>query len=216
MAERQLSADITAMKPTDSSIENNLVIMDWAYGSAPGVASWGVTGIGVPASAHATEINAINTANVIRNNTIWFGPNSAGGTGIKVGSEGTDYIISNNTISMSSTGAGIGFNCFDVMSLGTSAYAFMDNNHCYSPIVNKKWELTNGATLAAWRLYSGFDTNSIEGAPLFTNSTSASGYDFTPATGSPLIGAGSNTHKSTYDALGISRLNPPAIGAYEP
>ncbi|MBU1775617.1 MAG: hypothetical protein KJ899_03130, partial [Gammaproteobacteria bacterium] len=59
----------------------------------------------------------------------------------------------------------------------------------------------------------GFDSASIEGDdPMFT----AVGTDFTPAAGSPLIGAGSNVNKSTLDITGATRPSPPAIGAFEP
>ena len=34
--------------------------------------------------------------------------------------------------------------------------------------------------------------------------------------GTVLIGAGNNTNKSTLDAVGKTRPNPPAIGAFEP
>jgi hypothetical protein len=43
----------------------------------------------------------------------------------------------------------------------------------------------------------------------------AAGTDFTLLAGSPAIGAGSNTQKSTWDFSGGGRPSPPSIGAYE-
>jgi hypothetical protein len=185
-------------------IENNVIIQNWASG--------GGTGISVPSyGANATRGDDVNTANVIRNNTVWFGPNSTGtSTGIDVNVEGTGYIVANNTVSsVQTTGT---LNCFR-QRLPLSSYAFINNNHCYSTVANK-WETTQG-TLAAWKTYAaayGFDSASLTGDPLFT----APGTDFTPAAGSPLIGKGGTTQKSTYDKAGKTRPSPPAIGAYEP
>ena len=97
------------------------------------------------------------------------------------------------------------------MSVGS--YSFVDNNNCYVPNVSYSWEATYGS-LASWRTHSGntFDMNSITTNPLFKNAPT----DFTPLLGSPLIGAGNNTNKSTLDILGKNRPNPPAIGAFEP
>jgi hypothetical protein len=185
-------------------IENNVIIQNWASG--------GGTGISVPAyAADTTRGDDINTANTIRNNTVWFGPNATGtSTGIDVNNEGTDYIVANNTVSSTqSTGT---LNCFRYR-LALSSYSFINNNHCSSTVSNR-WETTQGA-LAAWQSYAaayGFDSASVTGDPKFT----APGTDFTPGTGSPLKGAGDTAHGSITDFIGKTRADPPAIGAYEP
>jgi hypothetical protein len=185
-------------------IENNLVISDWVSG--------GGTGISVPGyGANGARGDDAGTAYVVRNNTVWFGPNATGtSTGIDINTEGTDYVVANNTVSSAqSTGT---VNCFRYR-LGLSAYSFINNNHCYSTVTNR-WETTQGS-LATWRTFSapyGFDIASVTGNPQFTTS----GTDFTPLITSPLIAAGTATQMSAKDFAGKTRPNPPAIGAFEP
>ena len=184
-------------------IENNLIINELIEARGIAVASGPVR----PGIA-----DDVNTRNIIRNNTIWYGPNASnGGTGIEVGTEGTGHVIANNTVTYNaaSTG-GNGFNCFSY-PLAPASYAFINNNHCFS-VASSNWEATRGA-LAAWRSAApGFDTASITGDPKFNSA----GTDFTPATGSPLIGKGNAAYGSAYDITGKKRPSPPAIGAYEP
>jgi len=152
----------------------------------------------------------LSTANIVRNNTVWFGPNTTGtSTGIWTNTEGTGHIIANNTVSSAQIAGTV--NCYR-HDLALGSYAFINNNHCYSTVLNH-WEATHGTTLAAWQTYSGFDSASIAGSnPQFT----AAGTNFAPAAGSPLIGAGTASHMSTTDFAGKTRPSPPAIGAFEP
>jgi hypothetical protein len=185
-------------------IENNVVISNWASG--------GATGISVPVyGRNATRGDDAGTAYVIRNNTVWFGPNATGtSTGIDINTEGTDYIVSNNSVSSAQTVGSV--NCF-WYRLGLASYTFVNNNHCYSTVANK-WETTQGS-LATWRTYSaayGFDTASVTGDPQFTTP----GTNFVPLAGSPLVAAGTATQASAKDFVGKTRPNPPAIGAFEP
>ena len=187
-------------------IENNVIIQDWVYGSG----AWALAGISVPAKTYRAG-DDVNTANIIRNNTIYFGPKATGGgTGITVKTQGTNHVIANNTVYYSATSAGQGVNCF-AYPLALSSYAFINNNHCYSA-APYSWVATRG-TLAAWRTYatSGFDSASVTGNTLFT----AVGTNFTPAAGSILIGRGDAAHGATRDITGKARPSPPAIGAYE-
>jgi len=189
----------------DCVIENNLIIHE---------TSMPARGIVVASrSVRAGVLDDVNDRNVIRNNTIWFGPNaSGGGTGIEVGFEGSGHIIANNTVTYSatSTGNSRAFNCFRY-PLSLSSYAFINNNHCESAAASN-WEASRG-NLAAWRLAApGFDTASFAGNPSFT----AAGTNFTPASGSPLIGKGNTLYGSVLDFAGRTRPSPPAIGAYEP
>ena len=186
-------------------IENNVVISNWVSG--------GGTGISVPAyGANTTRGDDASTANIVRNNTVWFGPLATGtSTGIDINTEGTNYVVSNNTMSSAQTAGSV--NCFRYR-LGLASYAFINNNHCYSTVSNR-WETTQGS-LANWLNYStgyNFDTNSITGVdPQFT----APGTDFTPLASSPLKGAGTAAYMSAKDFAGKTRPNPPAIGAFEP
>ena len=188
----------------DCVIENNLIINELIEARGISVAS------GPVRSGIADDVN---TRNIIRNNTIWYGPNASnGGTGIEVGTEGTGHIIANNTVTYSaaSTG-GNGFSCFSY-PLALASYSFINNNHCYSAAPSA-WEATRGFSLSVWKAL-GFDTVSIAGDPMFK----AAGSDFTPAIGSPLIATGSTTlnTSSATDITGKARSNPPTIGAFEP
>ena len=188
-------------------IENNLVQIETPVGGI---------GIGVAAAPVRSGIaDDLNTANVIRNNTIWYGPNAnTSGTGIQVSVEGTAHIIANNTVTYSATSTGNNgpFNCYKY-PLTLSSYAFINNNHCQSSAAYN-WEASRG-DLASWQAAAsayGFDTASFTGNPLFT----AAGTNFKPASGSPLIGVGSAANGSLTDFYGTTRPNPSAIGAFEP
>lgn len=206
-----INAGNTSMTITSSPgviIENNLIVNDW---------SGAVIGISVTGTNRGQDDTS--NANVIRNNTIWYGPNVSGNTrGISVGAnggEGTGHIIANNSVS-STQGAGI-LNCFR-HDLPLSAYAFVNNNHCHAT-GSFNFEFMRG-TLAAWQAYAagtGFDTDSIVEAPQFaaTGSDYRAGY-FKPVGGSPLSGAGTSLHMSTQDFAYVNRPTPPAMGAYEP
>jgi parallel beta-helix repeat protein len=175
------------------------------------------TAYGISVGSHASRpeyADIINDRNTIRNNTIWFGPNTTSGAiGIQIRNEGTGHIIANNTVTYTSTNAGNGVNCFDYTQ-PIASYTFIDNNHCYSAASTYAWDKTYGA-LAAWRSASSFDSVSLDGMPAgFVNSATRP-YDFHPAAGSPLRGAGSHARAPVTDLAGAAFLNPPAIGAYE-
>ncbi|MEK7705822.1 MAG: putative metal-binding motif-containing protein [Myxococcota bacterium] len=197
------NVSLTVANCPDCVIENNLILQDWPY-------QYEMVGIAVPSVAARAGVDDVNTRNIIRNNTIWYGPNvQHGGTGIRVQTEGTGHIIANNTVYYSSTSGGI-LSCYNY-PLASTAYAFINNNHCYSASANYEW--VPGQSLASWRTAApGFDTESITGDPLFT----AAGTDFTLGPGSPLIGAGTAAYGSALDITGTTRPSPPAIGAYEP
>jgi parallel beta-helix repeat protein len=201
---------ITVSSCPDCVIENNLIIFNTAVGG---------TGISVATQSKRSGIaDAINDRNVIRNNTIWYGPNSKdGGIGIQVGIEGTGHVISNNTVtySASTTGSNGPFNCYKYTLDLATAYTFIDNNHCESANLYN-WEASRGS-LDSWKIASAaaarsFDAASFTGNPLFTST----GTNFKPVSGSPLIGAGNNVNKSTTDFAGTTRPSPPTIGAFEP
>lgn len=193
----------------DCVIENNLVMQDWSPEGYP----YPTTGIAAPAEATRAGMDDMGDRNLIRNNTIWFGPkHTHGALGIKVGTEGTGHVVANNTVyysSPSTVDTWGGVNCFGY-PLPPPSYASINNNHCHSN-APYKWEAAHGP-LAAWQSYSGSDTASLTGDPLFTQAGAA----FTPLPGSPLVGAGSAADGAVYDLAGKLRPNPPSIGAYEP
>jgi hypothetical protein len=198
-------------------IKNNIIYSEIPGAGIVPIMSAGRTSVGTctPNSpvAGVTCADEQSSGIVIQNNTMYSTSNNTGGyTGIDVGIEGTGYVIANNTVTYMSSAAGSGVNCFSY-GLATSAYSFINNNHCHSTATNR-WEMTRG-TLAAWKTYaagSGFDTASFTGDPLFVSA----GSDFSPTSGSPLIGAGNAAHGSLLDITGAVRPNPPSIGAFEP
>ena len=196
------NANIAIGQCVSCTISNNLLINNTSIAAR---------GIYVPdGPARTSPADGVNTGTVIENNTIYFAPSSSGAfTGITVGVEGTKYVVSNNAIySAQSSGS---LTCFNY-GLALSAYAFSNNNLCYKTSGTPIWEATTGDSLAEWSSYSGFDTKSIVGIdPLFTNAPT----DFTPATGSPLIGAGNSTYAPPIDILGNARTPPITIGAYQ-
>ena len=185
-------------------IENNVIIQNWNYSGT-------LNSIEFPALANRGQDDTSN-ANVVINNTVWFGPNVTGATrGIWVLGEGTGHIIANNTVSSSQASGTLSCYRYD---LPLTSYAFINNNNCYST-GTYTFEQNHGTTLTAWQTYAtskGFDSASITVPPQFT----AEGTDFTPVPGSLLIGAGTALHMSTSDKAGKARPTPPAIGAYEP
>lgn len=197
------SVGLTVAECPGCVVENNLIIQDKNYG-------YGIVGIEigaelpVPAGSPANDVSA---AVKVRNNTIWFGPNvTSGGTGIAFRTAGTGHTVVNNTVNYSATTVRDPVYCFNYPNV---SFTYINNNHCASAAT---YTWAPGRDLAAWRTFSGFDTASFTGNPLFT----AAGTDFTPATGSPLIDAGDSINKSVLDMVGKTRPNPPAIGAFEP
>lgn len=110
-----------------------------------------------------------NTNITIRNNTIY---SSAGApdTGITVGQEGNNYIVTGNAIYLTSGGT-----CFN-FPLSAGSYQYLSNNAC-----NGTWGTT-------------YDSNRVT---LTSSPFLAVGTDFTPAAGSPLIGAASTASNCT-------------------
>jgi hypothetical protein len=218
-------------------IEDNLIIQNWAYGNDYGsgvVSQWTLNGISLQLGTQRAQ-DELNTADVVRNNTVWFGPNVLGGaTGINAGDGGTGYIFANNTVTYSSASIGQGVGCYAYLLPNTS-FAFVNNNHCYSAASGSYWRvktdtrgnITNDSTrlsLSAWQSYAatqGWDSASVGGAPNFVNATASTGYDFHPnanpaLTLSPLLGKGDPAKAPKYDLPGSSEFsNPPAIGAYK-
>ena len=189
----------------DCLIENNLIIQDWP-------SPWQVNGMYLAADGQRAG-DDVSDRVTIRNNTVWFGPqHTAGGSGIAIGIQGTGHIIANNTVTYTATTAhDDGFSCYSY-PLALGSYAFINNNHCHTTVSSPRFEWEKGSgDLAAWKA-SGFDVNSITGAPLFTSA----GTDFTPGAGSPLSRAGNKANSPAHDFIGSPRPALPAIGAYEP
>jgi hypothetical protein len=126
------------------------------------------------------------------------------------------------TISVASAPSGGGTDASSTLGLSSGAgaavkatYAYSDHSLCFAGGGAKvTWDFTTGSSLANWTTATGLDGASQVADPQFTN-PATSNYDFHPAAGSPLLGAGSAMYAPMLDISGQTRPNPPSIGAYE-
>jgi hypothetical protein len=184
-------------------IEDNLVIQ-----GQPGFGSQGI--VAYPDGTQAADDLPLDAAQVL-NNTIYFAAADAQSTGIVVGGQGSNHVIAANAV-LSSSSSTSGWSCLD-FDLPVTAY-YSDHNLCWDAVDPKgDWEFGSGP-LAAWQMKSGLDMHSLNQDPMFKNAA-LTGYDFSAAPGSPLIGAGDPTHGSSIDIDGMMRSSPPDIGAYQ-
>ena len=178
----------------------------------------GGVGIGVGLWGVCTGCDVMNNATV-RNNTVYYSSTvNSGITGIQVSGASTGHVIANNTVVYASTSIGSqAANCFNYRGISLSSYSFINNNNCSSNYSSYSWEASTHGNLATWQSYGSssgysFDSASIYGDPNFVSATT---YDFSPNTGSPLLNNGSAAHGSLTDITGATRPNPPAIGAVQ-
>ena len=172
-------------------IENNVIVNSSPLGAAPMIQ--------VPTNqARTNPPDDVSTGVQVRSNTIYFTSTAASpraiavpGTNFPAG-EGTGYVIANNAVYYAPPSTGT---CF-VTTMPAGAYAFIGNNAC------------SGGTWGT--IYDA--TTHVTAKPLFTNPTT----NFTPAAGSPLIGAGSAAYAPATDFTVKTRPLRPSIGAYEP
>ncbi len=169
--------------------------------------------------------------NTIQNNIVY----NAGGACIQAFHEPSNDIITNNTL------VGCGYNGF--LFGADSGYAY--SNSVFSNNVlsgNSGYDISAcgasgcGVAIGAGNTFSNNDTassggnsigdlssvgqsltNNITGNPNFVDVASpASGGNFAPNSGSPVITAGTSNKASTTDILGVTRnTTDPSIGAYE-
>ncbi len=208
---------ITIGQAPGAIIENNVVRMlpttTWNHG------------IVSPFGAARAGKDAVQNNTTIRNNTIYM-TGSGAANGIVTGAEGTGHVVANNAI-YSTTGRCIWTTlgrCSvtttqqcdvdrDVDAQGVplplcpsgetcvedgAAYTAVTNNSCYGGATQ-----SDNVPPAA---------NQLTTNPLFPNAPT----DFTPAAGSPLVGAGNPAYAPSTDFVLKTRPNPPSIGAYEP
>jgi parallel beta-helix repeat protein len=184
------------------TVEDNLVIQSQS--------GFDTTGISVHLTSARNPEDQMQTGVQVLNNTIYFDQPSARATGIAVGLEGTNYVVASNVVVSTSA---VQFECYGY-DLPASAY-YIDYNSCWSlKGTIDGWEGASGASLANWQKASGLDKHSFTANPMF-KTAAITNYDFRPATGSPLIGAGDPTHSATMDILGNMRPSPSDIGAYQ-
>lgn len=170
--------------------------------------------------------DANSTNDTVVNDTCWYTTShNASYPCVQVGGQGSGYVIANNTNTMATAG---GVTCFvyDLTASSYSAYAFIDNNNCNNVSGTLAFESDapggTAKSLATWKAATSFDAHSLTVAPSFTttgigtvSSAGISGIDYRPQAGSGLLGAGTATYAPTLDGNGVTRPNPPAIGAFE-
>lgn len=179
-------------------IENNVIFQQQAFST---------TGIRAPNKTRADDDFPMSNITV-RNNSYYT---TIAGTGIDVGVEGKEHIITSNAIHY--TGAGK-FACFN-FNIASSSYTAIDNNTCFLPNASgtSEWEKGAGTGLSAWQVQSGLGANSKNVDPQFTDPTLPL-VDLSLKSTSSLRDTGHSTQSSTKDYRGKSRATPD-IGAFE-
>lgn len=167
--------------------------------------------------------SACMTGATFRNNTVFAGAGAHGGRGVALNSEGTGHIVTGNVVVSYGDQTQAAWSCY-ANDLPASSYALIDRNACW---------------FAAGGVGTGAGTNLVGGgAPpsaVFVNAgTDPAGADFTPGSGSPLIGASSTATNCTVGGVanqacsstlaigtalwspldaGAARSSPPDVGA---
>ena len=182
----------------DCLIENNIIINEQTYG---------VTAIAAPDRALlAGDLPQDNIT--IRNNSIWL--NAVGSRGILVNDLGDNHVVVSNAIYYAGTSDN--FDCFSV-NLPTAAFDAFDYNLCYYPNASGADWSSQDSTLNDWQTNTGFDLNSWNADPGFTNPAVG---DFTAVSASAtIVDNGHPTLSSTQDINGGFRTPPSDIGAHE-
>ena len=182
-------------------IENNVIFNQQAFS---------FTAISAPNKIRSDNDSLLNNV-TIRNNSIHT---NIGGTGIKLGKEGTGHSVISNVITFTGTG---NFDCFE-FDQPPSSYTAIDNNTCYFPNApTTEWEKGAGVSptpLGAWQSQSGLGANSKNTNPEFNDPTLPL-VDLSIKASSLLINAGHVSKSSSKDYRGKSRLASPDIGAFE-
>ncbi len=182
-------------------IENNLIVQDNAASQFDSVA------IAAPDRSRAANDLPMD-AITIRNNSAYFGPDSAG-LGMGLNEEGDEHLLVSNAIHYAGTGP---FACFDVDAMPTR-YLAMDHNLCFTPAQSAAEWVQDTASLGEWQVATGFDSHSATVDPGFN--APALG-DLRPASGlSAMVDHGDPLYSSPTDVSGSARDAAPDIGAWE-
>lgn len=187
----------------DCMIENNVIIHDQDFG---------ITGIAAPnRSLGAGDLPQDDI--VVRNNSIWIGPDS-GGTAISVRDMGNNHIVVGNSIHYAGTSSS--FNCLRV-DLPPGDYQDIDHNICHFPNApGAEWSDGYGTSpdpLSAWQTASGFGDLSQMIDPAFTDPTNSNLAAASEV--SPMVDTGHPTLSSSTEISGVPRGPQPDVGAYE-
>jgi hypothetical protein len=184
------------------TIENNVILHDQPFG---------ITAIAAPDRSPGPG-DLPQDDILVRNNSIWIGPDS-GGTAIAVGDMGDDHVIVSNAIHYAGTSNS--FNCLRV-DLPLTAYQEIDHNICHFPNASgAEWSNGYGTSpdpLSAWQA-TGFGQQSQMTDPGFADPAA---FDLSAASESaPIVDTGHPTLSSLTEFHGLSREALPDVGAYE-
>lgn len=184
----------------DCLIENNVILQQQPASSFASI------GIAAPNRVRQADDQPMDRVR-IRNNSLWFGTDSAG-TAIRLRGEGASHELASNAVEYAGTQA---FLCLDV-DPAEAGYAAIDHNQCHAALTAPRW--TPGFhQLGAWQAFSGFDVHSTLASPGFANPSadnlSASGPD------AGMIDGGHPERSSDRDFFGQPRTAAPDRGAFE-
>ena len=175
-------------------IEDNVVVMDGAYG-------WEGQGILVGEASQPSGSDVL-TAATVRNNTVYYTSGTTGGDAISLATEGTNHVVTGNVVVSYSGQTQAAFHCYGD-GLSSGAYALLDRNAC--------WFTAGSAGTGAGSNLVGntSPTSSIFVRPGNDPATA----DFTPAAGSPLIGAVNTSTCTVAGVAGTSCSSSIAVGS---
>lgn len=185
------------------TIENNVIVHDQDFG---------ITAIAAPdRSLGSGDLPQDDI--VVRNNSIWIGPDS-GGTAISVRDMGNDHIVVSNAIHYD--GSSSSFNCLNV-DLPLGSYQEIDHNICHFPNApGAEWSNSFGTSpdpLSAWQTASGFGGQSQHADPGFADPAV---FDLSAISGaSAMVDSGHPTLSSETEIHDLLRDTLPDVGAYE-
>ena len=208
----QSSSYTTSGNPSLATIYNNIVYD--ITSSATSTTVWNLTGM-FAGQGYGDKyyFNSIHLTGQLNNSSAGLSAAFANGDG-NITTFGTNLDVRNNIFNLAGTSTG--GNVWAYYSKATNLTGTTQNYNVLrsagTGATNNTAQLNavNYTTLAAWQGASGVDANSIESDPLFN-----SGTNLQPQPGSPVVGAGQAISGITTDILGVTRGNPPTIGAYE-
>ncbi|MEO1086983.1 MAG: hypothetical protein AAFY88_22335, partial [Acidobacteriota bacterium] len=183
----------------DCLIENNVIIQENTFSTRA---------IAAPDRNRGPNDHPMGAV-VVRNNSIYFGP-EGDGTAIRLNGEGVGHAVVSNAIYYA--GGSSSFNCLDA-DLPTDAYLDIDHNLCFHPSAPGAEWAHNAGTLLEWRAATGFDIHSGDIDPGFADPVAwdlrpGSEHAATVDSGHPLL--------SSPEALGgLGRDDQPDCGAFE-
>ena len=182
-------------------IENNTILHQQEFG---------ITAIAAPNKSRRDNDGPLDEVTV-RNNSIYI---ASSGTGINIGTEGTNHTLVSNAIHYSGTG---NFNCINV-GLSPSAYRAIDHNTCFFPNSSSvEWEDGSGTSptpLGAWQGIHGMGLNSQNQNPGF-ESPELPQVNFDLRSDAAGRNSGSVTLSAPKDFRGKNRDARPDAGAFE-